>query len=396
MTLVELLIVCFILVLAVAIAAPLLRPNTADRKTREAARQIHGFLSEAKAYAAQRGRPVGVAFDRGQAADEGARDPSIVTRLYLAESPPTYAGDTLDATLILTRLRREPTGGFDVCDLEQPPWYDYLNEPAIPPPPGPMPLVPDPTTVVERHPSEINGFKANWYEVTFAPATSAMLRVICASYIKQQPAYRFVPLRMKLNGQGGYFEGYCWYTGTADPPDAAGVTDWRFFLWEPVGRGVNVPPLLPGQTSGPKTYQVEFPPMRAGDYALELPTGTVVDLRYSGYGPRGVEFGSGGTDPIILTFDPGGYTDRVFGDGTMANPPMKMHFLVSTAELAIEGLNHQTSSLSDASNQWVSVNAGQGTVTTANNTPPSSYADLPTAVSQARSFAVTAREAGGR
>jgi hypothetical protein len=80
----------------------------------------------------------------------------------------------------------------------------------------------------------------------------------------------------------------------------------------------------------------------------------------------------------------------------MANPPMKMHFLVSTAELAIEGLNHQTSSLSDASNQWVSVNAGQGTVTTANNTPPSSYADLPTAVSQARSFAVTAREAGGR
>jgi type II secretory pathway pseudopilin PulG len=135
MTLVELLIVCFILVLAVAIAAPLLRPNTADRKTREAARQIHGFLSEAKAYAAQRGRPVGVAFDRGQAADEGARDPSIVTRLYLAESPPTYAGDTLDATLILTRLRREPTGGFDVCDLEQPPWYDYLNEPAIPPPP---------------------------------------------------------------------------------------------------------------------------------------------------------------------------------------------------------------------------------------------------------------------
>jgi type II secretory pathway pseudopilin PulG len=381
MTLVELLIVCFILVLAIAMAAPLLRPATADRKTREAARQINAFLAEAKAYAAQRGRPVGVAFDRSQAAREGARDPNIVTRLYLAESPPTYAGDVLDATVQLQPLPRYSTAGNDVMDLQQPPWYDY----------------PDPTTVVERNPPEINGIKADWHELAFQPPLSnTMLHTICAGYLGKQPAYPFVPLRFKLEGRGGWCDGYCWYTGTASPPvfDPANPGEWRYFLWASVGR--IVPPPMKNGRPNLVSYQVEFPPIGSGDYGVDLPTGTVIDLRYSGFGTSGVQFGSGGTDPLVLVFDPGGFTDRIFANGTHGAPPMKMHFLVGTSELAIQGQSHQTSNLSSASSQWVSVNAGQGVVSTSENTPPTDYSTLPAAVTQARTFATTLQQTGGR
>src|SRR5688572_30820088 len=88
LTLIELLIVCFIIVLFVAVAVPLLRPNTAETRLREEARQLNAYFAEAKAYAAQRGVPVAVVFDRSSADSEGAGDPNVVTRLYLAQSPP--------------------------------------------------------------------------------------------------------------------------------------------------------------------------------------------------------------------------------------------------------------------------------------------------------------------
>src|SRR5688572_12398353 len=63
-TLVELLVVVMIMVLLMSVAIPLLKQPLADRKLREAARQVTAFLQTAQAQAAERGRPVAVMFLR--------------------------------------------------------------------------------------------------------------------------------------------------------------------------------------------------------------------------------------------------------------------------------------------------------------------------------------------
>jgi type II secretory pathway pseudopilin PulG len=388
MTLVELLIVCFILVLFIAMAAPLLRPATADRKVREAARMINAYVAEAKAYAAQRGRPVGIAFDRAQALDEGARNANVITRLYLAESPPLYAGDTLGSGVLARPLSRDDDGNAannpDVVHLQQPPWYRYTGNP----PPTPMNAVP-PTTpaIIEHFPPELNGVKATWYELAFP--SDLMVHVIAASYIPRQPGYPFAPFRIRFSQRGGFLDGYVQYLGSADPPvfnPANGASEWRYICWAPFGRA-------PAVSGG---YQIEFPPMISGDSVLELPTGTVVDMRYSGYGQGGAQFSVGGSDPLVVVFEPGGGVDRVFNNGSFNTSLTKMHFLVGTTERAIEGLTDQTSALADPASQWVSIHASTGHVTTADNLPPADYTTVNIAIGQARGFATGLTTTGGR
>ena len=96
MTLIELLIVVFILSLLLATALPLMAPAIEEGKIRDAARQINAFLAGAKARAAEIGRPVGVWIER----TELERNASV--QLYLAETPPIYSGDSLGATATVT------------------------------------------------------------------------------------------------------------------------------------------------------------------------------------------------------------------------------------------------------------------------------------------------------
>jgi type II secretory pathway pseudopilin PulG len=409
MTLVELLIVCFILVLFIAMAAPLLRPATADRKIREAARTINAYVAEAKAYAAQRGRPVGLAFDRAQAVDEGARDPNLVTRLYLAESPPIYAGDILGAAVFARLLSRDDDGNAmnnpDVVHLQQPPWYDYVNEPPLPPPPGPLPNVP-PSSVEELFPPQTNilnpgapppyiGHKSRWYQLGFGTNDSLMMYVISASYMQRQ-GYRFAPFRIRFNGRDGFYDGYVQYLGTADPPvfDVAnGASEWRFICWAPFSKAG--PPVA-------ANYQVEFPPMITGDSVVELPTGSVADLQFSGYGQGGSDFYTGGNTPLVVVFDPGGGVDRVFNNGSFTNRVAKLHFLVGAMERAIQSSRPPntpdlpTSTLADPASQWVTIHASSGHVTTADNLTPTNFTAPNIAIAQARGFATGLTTTGGR
>ncbi|GIW95959.1 MAG: hypothetical protein KatS3mg110_4000 [Pirellulaceae bacterium] len=91
LTLVELLMVIGVASLLLAAAIPLLRLSLQDRKIREAARQVNAFMARAKARAAELGRPVGVLIRR---ADPAFANGSFYSQqLFLAESPPPYAGD---------------------------------------------------------------------------------------------------------------------------------------------------------------------------------------------------------------------------------------------------------------------------------------------------------------
>jgi len=91
-TLVELLIVMAIAVLLTASAIHLARPSFQDRKVREASRQLNAMFANAKAQAAERNRPFGVWLQRTPGNLNQCLD------VYLAEVPPPYTGDMLNAT----------------------------------------------------------------------------------------------------------------------------------------------------------------------------------------------------------------------------------------------------------------------------------------------------------
>jgi len=101
-TLIELLVVIAIIVILAAAMLPLMQPALRGRDTREAARQFNTFLMGAQARAAQRGRPVGVWLERNPASTAGS------FRMYVAEVPPPYAGETFSARVTITHLGGPP------------------------------------------------------------------------------------------------------------------------------------------------------------------------------------------------------------------------------------------------------------------------------------------------
>lgn len=95
MTLVELLVVVTIMVLLLGIMIPMMQSATEGRKVREGARQFSTFLSRAQTTAQTKGRPMAVAFEGDPA------NPNRVWKLWLLETPPPYAGDTLDSRVVI-------------------------------------------------------------------------------------------------------------------------------------------------------------------------------------------------------------------------------------------------------------------------------------------------------
>jgi len=414
LTLIELLIVIFIMVLFVAVAAPLFRPATADRKVREASRQINAFMHEAKAAAAQKARVVGIALDRASALDEGARDSNIVTRLYLAEVPPVYSGDVTNAQVAL--------------------WQ-------TPPPQQAPPNYPVPP------PINVGGTnnRARMLDLDFrynsppGPNNAAMLDVIAASYLRNPLPSQWVPFTIRFNRRGSVYAGCAMYHPS--PPYSPGppgglpgirTRTWHYFCWAPFGSQVynmTIPFLPPSPYPTPPppspippfaTYEIWFPPQISSDSVLELPTGTVIDLQFSGYGQNGVDQftapsppwdGKGFFDPtrsfeqpIVVLFTPGGDVAGVQNGARWEIPPGRIHFLVGTAERAIDSIDATvpdvrdlvTSNLMDPANQWVSLSTRTGHITTSDNLTPTDLSSVQAAVTQARAFATSLNTKGGR
>jgi type II secretory pathway pseudopilin PulG len=380
LTLIELLLVCFIIVLFVGVAAPLLRPNTTDTKVREAARQLVGFIAEAQSYASQRQRPVGLVFDRAKAIREGGRNSNQVSRLYLAECPPIYSGDTLGVTVGIANI----------------------TSPAPAPPAG-----------FNEFPIGINGNPARLMELDFTALdamnnryhVSPMLEVILASYLPAGAAAGTVPISVRFNNKGPYYPGYA-QLPHPNPPTAA--VKFQCFVWTVYGQPMYY------VTGGRHSFQIQFAPQTTPDSVLELPTGTIVDLAFSGYGMQGNEFFDGtsqNANRTILMFNPSGEIDTVWEQGGLRrNIPGRMFFLVSNSKRAIDATDVRTSTLNDRNGQWVSVLGRTGQALTSPNSgfdsdPPSASnmpvtpADptyLPTALARARGFAARNDTTGGR
>jgi prepilin-type N-terminal cleavage/methylation domain-containing protein len=93
-TLIEIMVVLVIVMLLAGMILTAVRPALEARRMREAARTVSTMFYQAKARAVETGRPFGVILERAENSDPEA--PTSHT-LYFAESPPIYAGDTVNA-----------------------------------------------------------------------------------------------------------------------------------------------------------------------------------------------------------------------------------------------------------------------------------------------------------
>lgn len=407
LTLIELLVVVFIIVLFVALAAPLMRPNTNDTKLREAARQLNGYFAEAKAIAAQRAKNVALVFDRS--ATEGAQNPNIVTRLYLAESPPAYSGDTLSAKVSV--------------------WSET----------GQQPFPPELT-------NPINGVAPRVLVLDFT-ANNPMVDVISESYFSS--TVTAIPFTIRLGNPGAPTTSGPWYPGLAIKGASRGIPGGRpiqYFILAQYNQPWHklAPPAPPSPYPTPPhassaVFQVNFPPQNSSSSNLELPTGTCVDLNFSGYQyydytvyppatepapqaeptnpPASFQTPLTETSPLYIVFGPGGDVQYVLGPGPggINYQPTRMNFLVGTTDRAIDSVgdaSYRTSNLNDRAGQWVTVTARTGFVSTADNAgfdsdppdpPDPTMAALATpepyrgtAIGRARAMAAGLNTKGGR
>jgi hypothetical protein len=158
------------------------------------------------------------------------------------------------------------------------------------------------------------------------------------------------------------------------------------------------------------SYQIIRLPKRIGN-ALELPTGTCIDVQYSGIGPTDLPTGdilAGMYAPAIpagsfasvsplrritLMFIPGGGIESIYLNDFPLQPTTSVHFLIGrmdkitpTPTKPASSTAHPTtiamydpafSNLADFQSLWVSVSRTTGNVVTSDNQPPN--IDLKTA-----------------
>jgi len=93
---IELLIVVAVMVILIGIALPVMKTGIEGRKLGEAARQLNTGITLAKALAAEKDRFTALVIDVESLPEDTTK--LFARRLYLAETPPPYAGDMVGAT----------------------------------------------------------------------------------------------------------------------------------------------------------------------------------------------------------------------------------------------------------------------------------------------------------
>ncbi len=95
-TLIELLVVVSIIMILTVVVLPTMQPAAESRRIREAARVVNVFLATARNRAIATGKPCGVVFERTEV------DGRFCTVLYQIETPPPYAGDSVNSRITVS------------------------------------------------------------------------------------------------------------------------------------------------------------------------------------------------------------------------------------------------------------------------------------------------------
>lgn len=92
LTLIELLVVIILLTTLVAAAIPILSPTGADREIREATRGLNTFITGSQTRSTQARRPYGIALKRLSQDTGRPEDNGVCVEVYYAEQQPPYSG----------------------------------------------------------------------------------------------------------------------------------------------------------------------------------------------------------------------------------------------------------------------------------------------------------------
>ena len=342
-TLVEILVVVAIMMVLVGVAIPAIRFLTKNDTVREAARTVNLFIESARAEAINEGF-AGVWLERDGNANK-------VTRLYKVRRPPLYSGDFFDVKTYV-----EPIENGGVLDPVQFNLYFIENENVL--------FAQSLGTNALSRGIRINdriqlNNKGPWYQILTTPVLGAH-----PDPAENQPAYR---VSVALN------------TLSFDNSNSYSGTSYNNYL---------VP------LAGYVMFRIERAPLISTRDYLQLPKGTYVNLKDSGFavdptaqlgvledGERlgGSEFANNPNflekiRPVLITFRKDGSVDRVDFqvlpvDPALTDPndftpasefPRTNIFLHVAAEPESLDPNHDP--LTDLDNLWIMISRTNGTV----------------------------------
>lgn len=282
-TLVELLVVLFILMLLAAVALPNVRRVLLDQKASRASRSLLSFIDVARSRAIAEGREIGVRFER-LAADDFGRSVSLRCR-QLTGVPP-YCGESSDARMILT----DELPGFDGVETATFVGDDHqlllvsaeMIASTVPGVPDRAPIRPN------RDRIELPGGKVVRISNIFLDLSD-----VTRSTVKM----RF-DLREIVNATQTY----------------------------PLGNRQGASTLTDGQRV---KYKIHRSPNPSSSITLSFPRGVLIDLNYSGVGPRGNNFiaSTGAPAHLDIIFGPDGRVSRVRMPNDVSVDPTGQLFL---------------------------------------------------------------------
>lgn len=385
-TLMELLVVIVIMIMLVAVTLPLAKRVLNDTHVREASRQLNAYFAMAKARATLTGRPCGLFLKCDKPL--GYLDPPVasmtppyvhirqVTQIFLAEVPPPYSGSTTGALgRIMPSNTFAGTYEFNPVKIE-------IDQNGM--------AVLDPVTQEQSY----------------------IVDSVELQYLLQIPIIEIgEPFLVRFDFKGPWFR--CQRIGP----------QLRFLGTTLNGSSVPFPPAFDKPNHKGYSYQIVRSPRKVGN-PMELPTGTCIDMAYSGMSlaSRGFFVDPPQTQPsdlqaLTLMFSPSGAMDGIYVNTSTCTPLGTIHFLIGKVEKVdeplltnpghVSGLNFfdkERSNLADPTSLWVSVGRTTGTVTSSDNAPgvpkaminDYSPAGQAAFLATAREFATGHEQKGGR
>lgn len=322
LTLVELLIVMVILSLLVSSAIPVISPPGDERRIREASRGVNTYISGAQARAVQTGRPVGVALKKLSQETGSIEDNGVCLELYYVQQPVPYVGLSADSRVQL----RQPG---DVSARQQ---VQFITR--------------------STNANRAANLPAGWVADLFPPG---LFRVSDTIMVAGIPYRLLAPAEGGNLGldTGGYFTAESLAPGAmptiAIEPVDASSGEFAFSYWADNNRGhlVNVADAAPADGNipfwtVPLKYRILRRPVASSSPPHQLPEGTAIDLRASGFADRlfyqadvqenqpaidgrnnyasGYEAAISNPSPVLIMFSPEGtVSDVTFNVGQPPN-----------------------------------------------------------------------------